>query len=526
MSISITKLDESFSVSGQISPDQLREVAAAGFRSVVCNRPDGEGGAAQPTSAALAKAAADLGLKFAYFPVTRDELTPERAVRFQEQLRDLPTPILTFCGSGARSTALCKMARQNSQRATSHSHKTFDVVVVGGGSAGISVTASLLRRRPSLDIAVIEPNDNHYYQPAWTLVGAGSFEPKKTVRPMSAVMPKRAAWVRGAVSTFEPDSNRVVLADGTTVSYRQLIVCTGLQLAWDKIEGLEDALGKNGVTSNYRYDLAPYTWQTVSNLKRGKAIFSQPALPIKCAGAPQKAMYLSCDHWQRQGVLKNIDVEFDTAGGALFGVATFVPPLMKYVERYNAKLVFNSNLVKIDGENKLAWFDIKDAAGNVTRQSKSFDMLHVVPPQVAPEVIRRSAFADAAGWFEVDHATLRHPRYENVFALGDVCSAPNAKTAAAARKQVVVVSENVLAARDGKPLATRYDGYGSCPLTVEKGKVVLAEFGYGGKLLPTLPLNPTVPRGFAWFLKASFLPWFYWNGMLKGKEWLARPSEG
>jgi sulfide:quinone oxidoreductase len=223
-------------------------------------------------------------------------------------------------------------------------------------------------------------------------------------------------------------------------------------------------------------------------------------------------------------MLGNISVEFNSAAPVLFGVAAFVPPLMEYVKRYNANLVFNSNLVKVDGPNRVAWFDVRQPDGSTERVEKPFDMLHVSPPQAAPDFVRKSPLADAGGWCEVDHRTLRHSRYANIFSLGDVCSAPNAKTAAAVRKQIVVVAENLLAVREGRGPATLYDGYGSCPLTVEKGKVVLAEFGFGGKLLPTFPLDPTVPRYLAWLLKAKFLPWFYWHGFLKGREWLARPG--
>ena len=399
---------------------------------------------------------------------------------------------------------------------------SYDVVVIGGGSAGIGVVASLLKRQSNLNIVIIEPSDKHYYQPAWTLVGRGVFDIKKTVRPMNTVIPKGAHWIRAEVDLISPDKNNVILSNGKSIHYQQLIVCPGLRLAWDAIEGLVETLGKNGVTSNYRYDLAPYTWELVSNLKKGNAIFSQPPMPIKCAGAPQKAMYLSCDHWLREGVLDKVNVEFNSAGAVLFGVAAFVPPLMKYVQKYKAKLVFNSNLVKVDGKNRLAWFDTKDEAGNITRQEKHFDFLHVVPVQKAPCIVRNSPLADAAGWCEVDQYTLQSPRFPNVFSLGDACSAPNAKTAAAARKQVVIVAKNLLSLREGAPLTAKYDGYGSCPLTVENGKIILAEFGYGGKLLPTFPLDPTIPRASAWFLKATLLPWIYWNCMLKGREWLTK----
>ncbi|NMX77659.1 NAD(P)/FAD-dependent oxidoreductase [Pseudomonas sp. WS 5532] len=400
-----------------------------------------------------------------------------------------------------------------------------DIVVIGGGSAGIGLLASLLKRDPQLNITLIEPNDYHCYQPAWTLVGGGAYDLKKTRRPLADVLPNGVAWVQAAVAELLPDEQTLVLDNGQRVSWNNLIVCPGLRLAWEKIDGLEQTLGQNGVTSNYSYEHAAYTWQLVQQLQGGKAIFTQPAMPIKCAGAPQKAMYLSCDHWLKQGNLKNIDVEFNLAGAALFGVATFVPPLMKYVEKYNARLAFNANLVKVDGPARKAWFEVKDAEGKATVEEKSFDLLHVVPPQVAPDFIRQSPLADPAGWCEVNPHSLQHLRYPHIFGLGDVCGTTNAKTAAAVRKQIVVVAENLLALRKQAPLPLKYDGYGSCPLTVEKGKVVLAEFGYGGKLLPTFPLDPTQARRSMWFLKATLLPWFYWNGMLKGREWLTRLSK-
>jgi len=397
-----------------------------------------------------------------------------------------------------------------------------DIVVIGGGSAGIGLLASLLKRDPQLNIILIEPSDYHCYQPAWTLVGGGAYDVTKTRRRLADVLPNGVTWVQAAVTELLPDEHTLVLDSGQRVSWNNLIVCPGLRLAWEKIEGLQETLGRNGVTSNYSYEHAAYTWQLVQQLQGGKAIFTQPAMPIKCAGAPQKALYLSCDHWLKRGVLKNIDVEFNLAGAALFGVAHFVPPLMKYIEKYHARLAFNANLVKVDGPAHKAWFEVKDAEGNVTVEEKSFDLLHVVPPQVSPEFIRQSPLADAAGWCEVNPHSLQHLRYPHIFGLGDVCGTTNAKTAAAVRKQIVVVAENLLALRKQAPLPLKYDGYGSCPLTVEKGKVVLAEFGYGGKLLPTFPLDPTRARRSMWFLKATLLPWFYWNGMLKGREWLTR----
>jgi sulfide:quinone oxidoreductase len=172
-----------------------------------------------------------------------------------------------------------------------------NVLVVGGGAAGLAAASSLLARDRSLAVTVVEPADTHYYQPAWTLVGAGEFDVNQTKRPMASVMPTGVKWVKDSVATFEPENNRVTLAGGDQIGYDYMVVAPGLKLNWDGIEGLSETLGQNGVTSNYRYDLAPYTWQLVKGLRGGRALFTQPAMPIKCAGAPQKAMYLSCHAW-------------------------------------------------------------------------------------------------------------------------------------------------------------------------------------------------------------------------------------
>ena len=240
---------------------------------------------------------------------------------------------------------------------------TYDVVIVGGGAAGISTASSLLKRRPGLSIAVVEPRESHYYQPGWTLVGGGVFDRSQTERPMAQVMPRQVRWIRAAAAGFEPERNQVVLEDGERIAYRVLVAAPGIELNWDGIEGLRETLGRNGVTSNYMFEMAPYTYELVRSLRGGRALFTQPPMPIKCAGAPQKAMYLSCDHWLRAGTLKDIEVEFHTAGAVLFGVEYYVPSLMQYVEKYGAELNFGSTLKAVDGPARKAFFETKRADG-------------------------------------------------------------------------------------------------------------------------------------------------------------------
>lgn len=546
-------LTTEFSVCGQLTEDDLARAAAAGFTTIICNRPDGEE-AGQPDASAIAAAAAQHGLGFAHIPVTTGNIADADVARMGDVLADANGPVLAYCRSGTRAAMLWALASAGSRPAADilgaasaagydlaglrarlsvqrsapkHSARCFDIVVVGGGSGGIAAAASLLKRRPSLSVAIIDPALEHFYQPGWTLVGAGVFRSEETRRPMASVIPDRATWINRAVTGFAPEANEVQLEDGSTVSYGVLIAAPGIVLDFEAIPGLSKTLGRNGVTCNYRFDTAPYTYELARRLRGGRALFTQPAMPIKCAGAPQKAMYLSCDIWREAGTLADTEVEFHLAGAALFGVAEYVPALMEYVQRYGIGLNFGSTLVAVDGPRGIATFTRNDADGQTVRYEREFDMLHAVPPQRAPEFVRRSPLADASGFIEVDPATLRHARYANVFALGDAINTTNAKTAAAARKQAPIVAVNALAVLEGREPAPLYDGYGSCPLTVERGKIVLAEFGYGGKLAPTFPkwvLDGTRPTRKAWLLKAAMLPPIYWHGMLKGREWLVSPE--
>ena len=550
----IKKLTETLSVSPQISAADVEQLVASGFKSVICNRPDGEG-ADQPSFSEIAEVAQQAGLNVHYLPAESGKVTDAQGGDFGRLMETLPKPVLAYCRTGMRSTSMWALSVANSRSSSEilevagkagydlkglvrrilNGGKTpveiadasHDVVIIGGGAAGIAVASSLLARQANLDIAIIDPADIHYYQPGWTLVGGGVFNAASTARTMASVLPKGVHWIKSAVAAFEPDRNAVILDGCRVVRYQQLVVCPGLKLDWNGIEGLAETLGRNGVTSNYRYDLAPYTWDLVRNMRGGKAIFTQPPMPIKCAGAPQKAMYLSADHWKRQGVLSNVDIQFCNAGAVLFGVADYVPALMEYVKAYGINLNFGQTLIEVDGAAKQARFSVNKPDGSKEFISREFDMMHVVPPQKAPDFIRVSPLADAAGWVDVDPATLQHKLHKNIFALGDVSNTTNAKTAAAARKQAPVVAHNILAERGASQSQAKYDGYGSCPLTVERGKIVLAEFTYGGKVAPSFPkwfIDGTKPSALAWYLKERILPPLYWDGMLKGREWMAEPE--
>ncbi len=412
----------------------------------------------------------------------------------------------------------------------------YNVVVIGGGTGGIMTSAQLLRHDKNLKIAVVEPSDKHVYQPAWTLVGANTYDYDKTIRPESSVMPKQVTWVKEYAETFDPENNKVITKNGTELTYDYLIVAPGIQINLDGIEGLKETMGKNGVCSNY---IDPkYTWECLKNFKGGNALFTQPTTPIKCGGAPQKIMYLADDHFRKAGVRDKSNVIFATPGGVIFGVSPFKEELERIIKKKDIDFKPFYAITKIDGEKKEAHFKHTATGENqcvIMEDNKlqersegddtvviPFDMLHLAPPQSAPDFIKKSPFANDAGWMDVDINTLQSNKYKNVFGLGDVAALPTAKTGAAIRKQAPVIVGNILhLMKNGSLADKKYQGYSSCPLVTGYGKMLLAEFGYENKRMSdpflTKFVDTSKEKWSMWILKKYGLPYLYWNKMMKGK---------
>lgn len=390
----------------------------------------------------------------------------------------------------------------------------YPIVIVGGGTAGLSIAARLAPHLPAGSIALVEPSDKHYYQPIWTLVGGGVFPKEVSERPEADYIPDGVTWLRDAVVAFEPDAKVVVTATSGRIGYDQLVVAVGIQLHWGAIDGLEGHLGRDGICSNYRYDLVDSTWQNLEAIDGGNAIFTFPSTPVKCAGAPQKIMYLADDHLRRRGVRQRTPILFASAGKAIFGVEHYAKTLRKVIARKGIETLFRHDLVAVRPKAREAVFrNLDDGSERVL----PYAMLHVVPPQRAPDMVRSGPLADAAGWVDVDRHTLQHVRFPDVWSLGDCSSLPTSRTGAAIRKQAPVLAANLLAYRAGQPLPASYDGYASCPLVTGYGKLVLAEFDYAGKPCESFPFDQSQERYSMWALKAYVLPDLYWNGMLRGR---------
>ncbi|MGB5395128.1 MAG: FAD/NAD(P)-binding oxidoreductase [Lutimonas sp.] len=428
------------------------------------------------------------------------------------------------------------------------------VLIIGGGTAGIMVASQLKRKNKNVQIGLVEPSEKHYYQPAWTLVGANTYDFEKTERDMSSLIPDGVTWIKEHADTFVPDQNKVITAEGSELSYDFLVVCPGLRMAPELVPGLTEAMEKGIVCSNYTDP--KHTWEVLQNFKGGTALFTMPTTPIKCGGAPQKIMYLADEHFKKSGVRDKTDIIFALPGGVIFAVKPIAKTLMEVVDRKDINVRFFHKLVKVDPQKKIAWYEIdKDlSAGGCVIMSDDdtktldkeiqynyknvkteiegnlygiyFDMMHLAPPQAAPKFIANSPLATADGWLSVNDKTLQHTNFPNIFGLGDAAQLPTAKTGAAIRKQVPVVVANLLGMIQAKQLGNKeYDGYSSCPLVTGYGKMVLAEFDYSKEFKPDPKIKARLfvddsskEHWRLWILKKYILPYIYWNKMMKGIE--------
>ena len=393
------------------------------------------------------------------------------------------------------------------------------IVIVGGGTAGLAVAARL-RRAGESDVALIEPSEKHFYQPLWTLVGAGLVRREATERRETDYIAAGVTWIKDWAAEISPEAKYVATRSGARISYDFLIVAAGLDLNWEAIPGLRAAVGNGSVSTNYTYENSPQTWDLIRNFRGGVALFHMPGTPIKCPGAPQKIMYLMADHLRRNKI--SGDVIYGSALPSIYGIKEYAAVLDTVVKRYGIDTRFNHDLVEIRPDKKEAVFVKKNEPGK-DRVTIGYDIMHVAPPQIAPEFIRNSPLPPPGqpglGWVEVDQYTLQHKRYPDIFALGDVSSTPNAKTGAAAVKQAPVLVSNLLAVMRGAVPVARYDGYVACPITTAYGKLLLCEFDYSGRPTPTIPFIDTVAERYdTWLLKRYGLPWMYWNMMLRGRN--------
>ena len=396
------------------------------------------------------------------------------------------------------------------------------ILILGAGAAGTALANRLTERLEGASITLVDGRHAHWYQPGFSLIAAG-------LKPASYSISQTVDWLPSGVTlkqdwaaNIDPEARKVALAGGETLNYDYLVIATGLTLDHDAIEGFSlDMVGENGIGALYAGpDYAAKTWTAASKFTEdgGVGLFTRPATEMKCAGAPLKHTFLIDDLARKAGTRSKMNVRYMSNNKSLFGVPIVSEKVRMLFEDREIASDYSHVLTSIDAGSKRARFDTPE--GVVERD---YDYIHVIPPQRAPDVVRQSGLSWAdkwvdQGWVEVDKASLRHLRYPEVFALGDVAGVPKGKTAASVKWQVPVVEEHLVAQISGDTTDAAFNGYTSCPLITQVGRAMLIEFDYNNNLTPSFPgiIAPLEELWISWLMKEVALKATY-NAMLRGK---------
>jgi sulfide:quinone oxidoreductase len=388
----------------------------------------------------------------------------------------------------------------------------------------------LVKRLDGATITLVDPRVEHLYQPGLSLVAAGLKPASYIVSQTTDWLPRGVTLIAEAAAGIDPVAKSVTTTGGTRLDYDFLIVAPGLVLDHGAIEGFDLAMvGQNGIGALYAGpDYAARTWSAVQAFAEtgGTGVFTRPATEMKCAGAPLKHTFLVEDIATRTAGAGKHALHYFAPQASLFGVPIVAEKVRMLFGERGIATHMGQTLTAVDASRKVATFVqvTKDAAGVETRTETQvdYDYLHVIPPQRAPEVIRQSGLSWAdkwtdQGWVEADQKTLRHPRFPEVFSIGDVAGVPKGKTAASVKWQVPVVADHLVAAIQGREGTEAYDGYTSCPLITRVGRAMLIEFDYNNNLVPSFPgvIAPLEELWISWLMKEVALKATY-NAMLRG----------
>ena len=393
------------------------------------------------------------------------------------------------------------------------------IVIAGGSIGGLTVAARLMRGVPDANVTVIEPRTTHHYQPGYTLVGAGVYGLDDVLFDQESLHPLGLRWVGDRVTAFEPDRNRLITGAGERIEYDYLVVALGVETDFESVEGFAEAMESPHAANIYNLESSRKFRELARAFTHGKAVFTFPRGYVKCGGAPQKITWLSEDLWRSAGHRENIDVHFHTAQHSLFpavpAIDAVVTPMM---EARGLNNHYKQVLRAIDVSTRTAIFEEEKEDGTAREIRRRYDLLHPMPSFRTPRALRHSPLTSEGlgGQAEVDRYTLRHPRFANVFGVGDCAATGAAKTAATIRKQAPVIVQNIFdAVLDDEP-SGRYDGASGCPLLTRYGRCMMFEFDYDGELINEWLYRPTTETRRWWHFKVHGLKRLYRHVMIGG----------
>ncbi len=392
------------------------------------------------------------------------------------------------------------------------------LVILGAGTAGTIMANKLAGALPrdEWQLTVVDRDEAHHYQPGYLFVPFGVYQPADIVKPRRDYLPRGVEVVLSPIDVIEPEQNRVRLANGRVLGYDFLIIATGARPVPGQTEGLPGDAWHQTVHDFYTLEGAAALARFFKRWAGGRLVINIVEMPIKCPVAPLEFAFLADWFFTRTGLRPKVEIEYVTPLSGAFTKPKASALLGDFLDRKNIKLTADFATGRVDAAaRKIVSWDEREVP---------YDVLVTVPTNMGDEAIARSGFGDELNFIPTDKHTLRSKVKDNIFVIGDATDLPASKAGSVAHFEAEILSENLLAAIEDRPLTARYDGHANCFIESGFEKGLLIDFNYDTEPLPgKFPLPGVGPFSLLEETKMNhygkmMFRWVYWNLLLRGAE--------
>jgi sulfide:quinone oxidoreductase len=392
------------------------------------------------------------------------------------------------------------------------------LLILGAGTAGTMVANRMAAQLNSdWQITIVDPRETHYYQPGFLFIPFGMYTRNDVVKPTRDFIPAGVELVRAAVDVIDAERSQVRLAgDGRILRYDFLVVATGSQIRPDQTPGLTDGEWGRSIHEFYTADGAVALAKHLRTWRGGRLVVNVVENPIKCPVAPLEFLMLADWFFHEQGIRERVDITYATPLPGAFTKPIASRHLGDILDRKGIRVAPEFMIERVEPDaRKIIAYD---------EQEIEYDLLISVPVNMGDEAVARSGLGDELNFIPVDKHTFVHPRYPNLFALGDAAALPTSKAGSVAHFAVDCFADNFLRLIDGLEMLPSYDGHANCFIESGFGKGLLIDFNYDVEPLPGhYPLPGVGPFSLLQESEMNhwgkmLFRWMYWNILLKGQD--------
>lgn len=373
-----------------------------------------------------------------------------------------------------------------------------EVVILGGGVGG-TIVANLVAKQSSgkAHVTVVDATGIHVYQPGFLYVAIGQEQPSALQRAETHLLRHDVSLVVDRAIRVDPVARKVQLESGRTLPYDQLVLATGSRTLMDEVPGAKDA------HDFYTMDGAVRLFEALEGFEGGSIVIGVAGIPYKCPPAPVEFVFLLDDYLRARGIRDKTAIKLLSPLNRAFTIEATSKLVQPILAERGIELTGFFNVESVD--------PVAKTVSSLEGETVAYDLLVLVPPHRGQKVIEDSGLGDERGWVPVDKNTLKHTKFDQVWAIGDTTNIPISKSGSVAHYEATIVAAQILAEVKGEaPPAHVYDGKVTCFLETGHGQATTINFDYDHP-----PVSPSPARRWHW-AKALFNK-TYWHTVPQGR---------